>query len=382
MQTIRLSSRAKVITVWILLILTVLFLYRVRSIALPFFWAMVTAYIFTPLIRILSKRTRVPRIWWIVLLYISLGGLIYWAIAVLVPIMIRQYEDLLNIAPEIVDNIQAFIIENSRLELFGYSINLESLSDELVTMLGDLARSLPEQALYGVTLVFETAVNGLIFLIATFYFLLHGEKWAQEVVGLLPPHVQADLTPLFQRIHITLTAYIRGQLFLIAIMSTLTYIALVILRVRFALVLALMTGILEIIPWLGPVTAGGITSLVVLFQPDTPFGWSNFTLFVVIVVIYTVLRQLEDQIIIPNLVGYMVDLPPLLVIFVILAGGSVGGAMGLLVAIPLAATIKIILRYLYAKLMDKPVVFEELPQRKSRKKRRGRRRQEEKEVSS
>jgi predicted PurR-regulated permease PerM len=103
---------------------------------------------------------------------------------------------------------------------------------------------------------------------------------------------------------------------------------------------------------------------------------------VVIVVIYTVLRQLEDQIIIPNLVGYMVDLPPLLVIFVILAGGSVGGAMGLLVAIPLAATIKIILRYLYAKLMDKPVVFEELPQRKSRKKRRGRRRQEEKEVSS
>lgn len=381
MQTIRFSSRAKVITVWILLILLVLFLYQVRAVTLPFFWAMITAYIFQPLIRFLSERTRIPRIWWIILLYLSVGALVGWAIAVLVPIVGRQYGGLLEAVPDIVADIQTFIRENSRLEFYGFTLNLEVLSDDLATLVGDLARNLPEQALAGVTLVFETVVKGLIYLLATFYLLLHGETWTRQLFSLLPPHVQADLSPLFRQVHTTLTSYIRGQLFLIAIMSTLTYIGLLVFQVRFALVLALMTGVLELIPWLGPFMAGGITILVVLFQPTTPFGWSNLTLAIAVAILYTVLRQLEDQFVIPNLVGYMVDLPPLLVIFVILAGGSMAGAMGLLVAIPIAATVKIILRYLYAKLMDKPVVFEDQPAKKRRRPRRAKSARKQEEAS-
>ncbi len=369
-QPVRFSSRTKVITIWVLLILGVVFLYRVRGVVAPFFWAIVVAYIFTPLVRLLERRTRLPRAVWIILLYIGLGGLVYWAITGIVPLLAGQYDELLRSLPDILEDVQAFIQENGQVEILGFTLHLGALSNELATFLGDLARSIPEQALQGVSFVFETVLNGVIFLIATFYFLLHGEDWARQLFALLPPHIQLDLQPLLHRVHITLTAYIRGQVFLIAIMSTLAYIPLVILQVRFALVLALITGVLEIIPWLGPITAAGIAGLVALFQPETPFGWSNLTLCLVVLSIYTVLQQLENNFIVPNLFGYMVDLPPLLVLFVVLAGGFLAGPLGLLVAIPLAATIKIILRYLYAKLMDRPVVFQEVSGRKKKRRRR------------
>ncbi|MBN1483620.1 MAG: AI-2E family transporter [Chloroflexia bacterium] len=368
MQSIRFSPRAKTITIWILLILSVLFLYRVRAVASIFFWAIVAAYIFHPIIRFLSQRTRIPRVWWIILLYLLMGAIVYWSIAVLVPVVSRQYDDLLEAAPQIVNDIQRFIQENSLVEIYGYTLNLEILAEEISSVLGDLARNLPEQALAGVSLFFETAARGAVFLIATFYFLLHGEQWAERAFSLLPPHVRLEMRPLIAHIHTALTAYIRGQLLLIAIMSGLTYIILAILGVRFALVLALMAGVMDLVPFLGPIMAGGIAGLVVLFQPHVAFGWSNLFMAVIVVVIYTVLQQLENNLIIPNLVGYMVDLPPLLVIFVVLAGGTLAGPLGLLVAIPLAATLKIVFRYLYAKLMDKPIVFEQPPRpRQSRR---------------
>lgn len=370
MQSIRFTPRAKTATVWILFILAMLFLYQVRGISLIFFWAIVTAYIFHPIIRFLTQRTRIHQVWWIILLYVSLGMLFYWAIAVLVPVAVRQYDELLVAAPDIIRDIQSFIQENSRIEFYGFTLNLETLAEELVTVLGDLVRNLPEQAIAGVTLVFETLAKGIIYLIAVFYFLLHGEKWVQQGFSLLPPHVQSDLRPLFHRINVTLLAYIRGQLLTILIMGTLTYIGLAILRVRFALVLALISGVLEIVPFLGPVAAGGVTILVVLFQPTIAFGWSNLTMAIVVAILYTILHQVENDFVVPNLLGYMMDLSPLLVIFVVLAGGSLAGPVGLLLAIPIAASIKIILRYLYAKLTDKPVVFEELPRPPKRPRRR------------
>lgn len=369
MQAIRFSPRTKVITVWILVGLTILFLHRAWPIAVPFFWALVTAYIFLPLIRMLSERTRVPRVCWIILLYLAVGALLYLAISFLIPVLVRQYGDLRDAAPGIIEDVRTFIRENSRLEIFGFTLNLETVSDNVAAMLGDLVRHLPSQVLAGVGVLFGTLAKIVVYLVATFSFLLQGDRWGQGFIDLLPPQAKAELQPLLRRVHVALTAYLRGQLLLMLIMGSLSWISLTILQVRFVLILALMAAVLEVVPLLGPIAVGTAATLVSLFQPTTPFGWSNFTLAVVVVLLYTILQQLENNIIVPNLVGYMVDLPPLMVIFVALAGGYMGGVLGLLLAIPIAATIRIILQYLYAKLMDRPFLFEEFPDR-----RRGRRR--------
>ncbi|MFN3372338.1 MAG: AI-2E family transporter, partial [Chloroflexus sp.] len=145
-----------------------------------------------------------------------------------------------------------------------------------------------------------------------------------------------------------------GQLILIVIMSVLLYIPLSILQVPYALVIAVASGVLEILPIIGPWSAAGIAMTVALFQPVTPFGLSNVTLAVLLGMIYFVFRQIEDHFIIPNVMGPLVRLHPGVVIFAILAGGALAGAFGLFISIPIAATIRILLSYIYRKLTDQP----------------------------
>ena len=366
MQSIQFSPRAKRTTVWILVAVSLVFLYTVREMAVPFFWAFVAAYVFHPLVKKLNEKTKVPRAIWILLLYLIAFALIGWAIAVLVPLVESQYGDLVLDVPDIVSSVQAFVRENSRLDFYGFSLDLEAISNEVISLVSGLARSLPGQAIEGITLVFGTVLKIVIFFVALFHFLLFGERWVGFVIALLPPQLQAELMPVLNRIHQTMGAYLRTQLIRIAMVSTIVYIALSILQVRFALVLAIMAGFLDIVPLIGPTISSAVTVLVALVQPTTPFGWSHITLALATVILYIGLNQLEENIILPPLIGFMVDLPPIVVLFAVLAGERLAGILGLLLAVPIAASTKIILRYVYAKLMDRPVVLDETVVRKHR----------------
>jgi hypothetical protein len=134
-------------------------------------------------------------------------------------------------------------------------------------------------------------------------------------------------------------------------MSTASYIGLTILDVRYALAVAIATGFLELIPIIGPWTAGAIAVSVALFQGSAPFGWTQMTLAIVVGLMYFVLRQLEDAFVIPLVIGRIIHLHPLLVIFVVVIGTALGGILGLVLAVPIAAVIKIISIYFYGKVM-------------------------------
>jgi hypothetical protein len=152
-------------------------------------------------------------------------------------------------------------------------------------------------------------------------------------------------------INSTLGAYIRGQALLVVIMSVASYVGLTVFGVSYALAVAIATGFLELIPIVGPWTAGAIAVSVALFQDTTPFGWSHATLAIVVGLLYFTLRQLEDAFVIPLVIGRIIHLHPLLVIFVIVVGTALGGILGLVLAVPIAAVIKIITTYFYGKVM-------------------------------
>lgn len=359
-EPIRFSSRTKVIIVVVLLAVGALLLYRIWDIFVPFFWAMLTAYIAHPLIKWLHAKTRVPRVIWIILLYIVAGNLIYWAVAVLVPVVSRQYEELRGDIPSALRSLQTFVQENPRLEILGLQVEVRSIADQVVQAIGRLAQDLPRQVVAGVTVVLETVVKLVIYLIATFYFLLFGEKWVAGGIALLPARAQGEFVPLLQRIHLAVTAFLRAQLVRIVMMSTLYSVGLSVLQVRFALILGVVGGFLDIVPQFGPIVAAIIAVAVVLLQQAAPFGWSPVVQAIAVVLLFIVLNQLEEQIVLPLLIGYMVDLPPLVVLFSVLAGGSLAGVPGLFLGVPVAATVRILLRYLYAKLMDQTAEYEEV----------------------
>jgi predicted PurR-regulated permease PerM len=353
-KPIRLSPVAKFITVAIIVALTIWLANSVSAIMTPFIAATITTYLFNPLITFLNRRTRVSRALWILVLYVAIGVLIYGLVRFLGPLVAHQYRDLRDrLIPSIINDLNR-LPANQTIEFGGVAINIGSLEAPVIEFLTTLGTSLPEKVPHLVFTALESVLLFVTYLIVTFYLLLQTEQIVAKFYSLVPAPYRLEIHGLGQRIDTILGGYIRGTLLLIPIMSVLTYITLTILGVRYALVIAIATGVLEIIPLIGPWSAAGIAMSVALFQATAPFGWPNWVLALVVGAIYFVLRMFEDNFIIPHVVGHAVHLHPVLVLFAILAGGAIGGPFGLLISIPTAAVARLLLRYIYRKLVDAP----------------------------
>jgi predicted PurR-regulated permease PerM len=351
---------AKITTISIIIVLTILLLREVGGLLNPFIWAVITAYLLNPLVSGLTNRTRIRRIWWVVLIYIVAGLVLYLGVNWLVPRLAKQYSDLIRALPDFATRAEEWIAANGVISLGGTEIDLRPDEQEIETFFTEIGRELPASVPELVFGVLERLVLLLVYLVVTFYLLLQADQITERIYGLIPAPQRGEIRELGRSIDRVLGAYIRSQLLLIVIMAVLTYIPLSILGVQYALILAIATGFLEIIPFVGPYTAAGSAMLVSVLQATNTFGWPGWVLALVVGVIYLILRQAEDHLIIPNLVGHIVELHPIIVIFSILAGGALGGALGLLIAVPVAAAIRIILIYLYSKLVDSPTSIAEV----------------------
>jgi predicted PurR-regulated permease PerM len=352
-QPVRFSMQAKLITVGLIVGLTILLIYWVQHILAPFIAAIITAYLFNPLISILQRRTNIGRGIWIAILYILAFSLIYGVGTLVWPRITAQYQELASWIPSLITDINQELEGNRTIDLgTGLTIDLAPLGEQVGDLISELGRTFSGNVPHLVFSALETVIFTLVYLIVTFYLLLQANQLKHWAVGLIPAPYRAEISDLGRQIDRVLAAFIRGQLLLILIMSALLYIPLSILNVPYALVIAVTSGILEIIPIIGPWSATAIAITVALFQTDVPFGMSNVGLAALIGAIYFALRQIEDHFIIPNVMGPLVRLHPAVVIFAILAGGALAGAFGLFVSIPVAAIIRILLRYLYSKLTD------------------------------
>ncbi len=351
-KPIRLTPAAKFATITIIVALGILLIWAAKPVMGPFVGAAITAYLFNPLIGWLHRRTGIGRAFWIIVLYILLGALVYALVRSLGPMVGSQYRGLVAQIPRMRDQIELWIATNQYIDLGGITIDLFALERPLASFLTELSNSLPSRVPDLVVTALERVLLFVTYLIATFYLLLQAEQITNWIYHLVPAPYRAEIRDLGRQVDATLTGYIRGTLLLIPIMSVLTYIVLSILGIRYALVIAIASGMLEIIPLIGPWSAAGIAVSVSLLQPTTPFGWSHALLAVVVGTSYFVLRMAEDNFIIPQVVGHAVHLHPVLVLFAILAGGAIGGPFGLLVGIPVVAVVRLLLRFLYRKLVD------------------------------
>ena len=103
---------------------------------------------------------------------------------------------------------------------------------------------------------------------------------------------------------------------------------------------------------------GALAVSVAYFNGGNPFQWSQEAYAGMVALMYFILRQAEDYLVIPNVLGRAVRLHPLVVLFAVAAGGIIGGLFGLVIAVPVAASVKEISAYLYAKILDRPVEFQ------------------------
>ena len=322
-----------------------LFLAHVFDIIAPFIWAAVFAYVFGPVVGVLQRRSGAPRGLVVATLFLALGLAAYLSGRLLAPVMLEELTELRSSFPRLIANVQQQLV--GALAGSGYEGVVASLFDQIDT----LAQFVGANALRVALNVLESILRVLVFVIALFYLLRDGPRFTSGLRELVPGGQRDELVRLGGRINLVLGQYVRGQVVLIAIMASATTIGLSLLQVPFSYLLGLLTGVLETIPIVGPITAGAVAVLVSLGHP-APLGWTQTTYAAVVALMYTVLRQLEDYVVIPQVIGRIVELHPLLVIFALLSGGAIAGLLGIVLAVPVAASLRIVTLYVLAKLRD------------------------------
>jgi predicted PurR-regulated permease PerM len=317
------------------LILLLVFLWAVREVLPPFVIAAAIAYLTFPLVAAIERRLRAPRVVIVLVFYLLLLGVLGGLGWVLVPRLVAQVGELRAAAPRIADEVLRQLTGTDQIELGGELFTGESIVRRLTVEVNSRVAS-PGELRVAAELAVHYIVRLLVFFVALLYLLLDGPRIIQYVLGFFGPRRPAA-EGLLARVDAAWGRYVRGQLLLVVLMSIVSWLVLAfVFQLPYAFVLGIATGVLEVIPLLGPLLAGGIACAVAISH-----GGAGLAAWVALA--YVVLRQIEDQLVMPLVVGRAVHLSPIVTLFSVLCGERIAGPLGMILAIPIAAAAKILL---------------------------------------
>ena len=269
---------------------------------------------------------RIPRTLSVLLVYIIIILLIAFTIGIIVPPLISQTSDFISKLPQIIATINNFL-------LF-YKIPVENISQVLARQL---------QQIIGDFLSISTKIFSSIFLVLTlfvftFYLLLEWKSFVRFIASPFAGRQEKKVVAIISKIEAGLGNWVRGQLTLSLIVGLLTYIGLRILQIPFALPLALIAGILEIIPIVGPIISA-IPAVLVGLTVTPILGLATAALFLIV-------QQLENHLIVPMVMSKVVGLQPPIVIVALLIGAKLAGIGGAFLAVPALIVVRIFIQEL------------------------------------
>lgn len=339
---------------WLGLMLGLLvFVWLLGSILLPFVLGMAIAYFLDPLVAWLHQH-RVPRALAAAGIMVGFFGLVTTAVIFLAPIVVEQMTSLVQRLPDLFawarDAVLPYV--NSFLTRVGVTRvpTLAQPSAELVqrfaTLLSGFAAGLLSQGLAFVNVLALLAVTPLV----AFYLLRDWPKVVAEVDGWLPrshaPTIHAELRKIDQ----VLAGFARGSATVCLLQAAYYAITLSLLGVDFGLVIGLVAGAISFVPYLGAFFGFASSVGVALYQ-----FWPNWPRVAVVGAVFLLGQILQDYVLVPRLVGDQVGLHPLWVIFGVLAGGTLFGFVGVLLAVPACAVIGVLVRFAVSRYKGSPL---------------------------
>jgi predicted PurR-regulated permease PerM len=300
--------------------------------------ALLMALILDPAVNLLV-RLRFPRF---LALLTVLGGVVVgigFLGSIVLPILLEQGGDFLAQAPGVARSVQEYAqgLSESYPSLAGSgggaSFDLTSAIQEVIQRAGELWSITTRGA--GLLLQAVGAVVMALYMVANPRPLVNG------VLALFPLEKRERAEEILMLIRERVSGWIIGQIAAILLIFVLTWIGLAALGVEYAFTFAVLTGILEIVPFFGPILAAVPPTLVAFV--DSP------TKALVVVVIYVAIHQIEAHIISPMVMARSVQLHPVMVILAVLAMGDLLGVAGVILAVPIAAVVTVLLDELYVK---------------------------------
>ncbi|MFN2273756.1 MAG: AI-2E family transporter [Anaerolineales bacterium] len=337
----------------------ILLLYLLRSLLAMFTLAFLIAYMLHPILNWVTERTKIPRglsafLILLIFLLVILGATTGLSLSLSERVVdLANY--LTNIAEQLPTQIQNLSTFTLKIGPWTLDLGSESISPLLSNLASSLSPLITQAGtlLGSVALAAASAISSfLLILVIAFYLLKDFDRIRPALIRLAPPVYRNDVAFLLTETNRVWRAFLRGQVLLGVVIGVLSGGSMFIIGLDFPLIIGVISGLLELVPMFGPVISAVIAALVGLFQTGNPFGVTPLAYGLIIVAIFTVIQQVENTILVPRILGENLNLPPLAVFVAVLAGGTLGGFLGILLASPTLATLRLYLGYVYNKVAD------------------------------
>ena len=330
--------------------------------------ALVVSLIVRPFVDFVYHRVpRVPR--WIVTAFfylLLLGGLLAVPIST-IPSVWGQVVSFVSSIPDLLQQLidQITITFSEPIYIFGGEFYFPV--DEIAlttyqTYLADVV-SLGAASVGSVSSLAGDVATGALLFFSRVIFVLFVSFYLTKDEGLIsgmvlqasPRGYRDDVAFLMERVGLIWGAFLRGQFLLMLIMGVITFIAATVLGLPNPIALAVIAGLMELVPFVGPILAAIPAGLIAFFQNDA--SWlgqllTPFWFFVVVMGVYWVIQQVENYFVLPRVMGHQLKLHPAVVFVAAIAGFQLSGLVGVFVAAPLVATLRIVFKFVFGKLLD------------------------------
>lgn len=325
-----------------------------KTIILPVILSGVLYYLFNPLVNVL-ERNKVKRIYSIIVLYLLIIGIITVVITSVVPVIRGQIQGLIQNVPAYTEQVQQQfekLIGSDFVNQFQNTVQINP--SELASKASEKISAFINNAWTGVG-SFLGVVTETVLAIATvpfilFYLLKDGRKLPQSVLKMFPPMFRKETDRIMTEMNHQVSSYIRGQIIVSFCIGGLLYIGYLIIGLDYSLTLAVIASFTSIVPYLGPVIA--ITPALIVALVTSP------VMLLKMVIVWTVVQLIEGKFISPQIMGKSLRVHPITIIFVILTAGNLFGVVGIILAVPGYAVLKVIVTHLFNSFKKRSHLYE------------------------
>lgn len=308
----------------ILIILGLFFVYLIRDILMIVLVAIIIAAAINSPVSWLQRK-KVPRLLGVIFVFLLIFLLLALIISLILPPLAGQIKQLARHFPEFMEKVGlSFQQWWGKYKIDG---NLQVFLDRISDRLSQATSSV----FATIISLFGGLFSAIIVLVISFYLAVQERGVKKFLIYLAPSEHQSYFSDLIERIQAKIGGWLRGQLLLMLIVGSLTFIGLSLLGVKYALILALVAGLLEIVPYIGPIFAAIPAVILAFFQAPL--------LALLVIILYVVIQELENYVIVPQVMRKAVGLNPIVIIVVMLIGVKLAGILGIILSVPLAAAL-------------------------------------------
>lgn len=309
-------------------VLFFVFLYLLVDVLIVLLFAIIIASAVSPFADWLDEK-KFPRLLGVILLYLSIFSLIVFLLSLVIPFVGLEINQLIKALPEFIQSVsisieQAQEVTSSRyFDFFNEILNfLDSFSEYL---------AISSQSVISFIIgIFGGILSFVAIIVISFYFSYMKNGIENFIRALVPDKYESIVLGVWKRSEIKVGRWVQGQLLLALIVGLAVYVGLSILGVRFALLMGIIAMILELVPNVGPVLAAIPAVILAFIQGPAILGmW--------VILLYVIIQQAENHILVPIVLGRTVGLNPVVVIISLLIGLKLAGILGVILAVPVAA---------------------------------------------